>query len=108
MRYITEMPALPAEGNERESIKITPEASSEMEEFLSRDVANTIGPSEFIRQSVRMWREMKQIDLEAAERELEQIVDYWRNGSDDMEGYRDDDRENFPALTTLRDALFGR
>jgi len=105
MKYITEMPALPAMSSKRESIKITPEAKSEMEEFLAQDAANAIGPSEFIRQSVRMWREMKHIDFEAAERELEQVVAYWRDGGDGIEGYRDDDRENFPALTALRDAL---
>lgn len=106
MKYIKDLPRILAKDDVRVPINITPEAREELRLFLTQDLAVTgIGYSEFIRQSIRMWREMNDLDLPTATRELESLVDGWRYGNGDVDEYRDDDRETFPALTRLRDAL---
>ena len=103
MKHIKDMPRILAKTDERTPINITPEAKQELWEFLNRDLEATgIGYSEFIRQSIRMWRELAEIDLDKAWADLESVMSFWRHGGDN---YRDDDREMFSGLTQLRDAL---
>lgn len=59
MQTLKERPRILADTDEREPINITPEAKRELRYFLTQDLAGTgIGYSEFIRQSIRMWREI--------------------------------------------------
>lgn len=59
MQTLRERPRILAKTDERVPINITAEAREELRVFLVRDMEATgIGYSEFIRQSIRLWREI--------------------------------------------------
>ena len=63
MKTLRDRPRIVPDTDERELINITPDAKRELRHFLMQDMEATgIGYSEFIRQSIRAWRE-----IEAAE-----------------------------------------
>lgn len=64
MQTLKERPRIVANTDQREPINITPEAKRELHYFLTQDMAGTgIGYSEFIRQSIRLWRELAAPDF---------------------------------------------
>lgn len=60
IQKLNDRPRLLAKTAERVPINITEEARQELLHFLRRDAEGTgIGYSEFIRQSIRLWREIE-------------------------------------------------
>ena len=60
MQSLRTRPRILAKTDVREPINVAPEAKRELRDFLHRDMEATgIGYSEFIRHSIRMWRELE-------------------------------------------------
>ena len=62
MKTLRQRPRMAPQTDERVPINITPEAREELRQFLTHDAEATgIGFSEFIRQSIRLWREIEPV-----------------------------------------------